>query len=289
MINKIKQNKIYKVLRYIFRHAFVRPIYLFNYARSYFDNDYVEKVKFYTSGEIKSLLIGSDNIQAKSIIRLGDGELHMHIGGNIDGYQKYSKRLARYYHKIITEYSSVTSPYVLAIPMFALESNAVLRQKNLLSCWQPLKASFRTYFNKKEMYADAHIFYRDGNFDHMLRPILESHKLIMIAGRHNVELLESNKVKIHERLNIKFIQTDGVEDFNNFDDILKRFFVLIDCIKKDSISEGDFKKEYRILVSSGPTSKAIVYELSKQGYICYDIGKGVETMYQENKVQYMIG
>ena len=285
----------FRIIRYFYRHLFIRPVYLYNYISKYFDNYYIEKVKFYTSDEVKNLLNGSENRQAKSIIRLGDGEIHMHIGGSIDGYQKYNKRLANYYHKIISEYNSTSSPYILAIPTFVLQDNRLLREKNLLNCWLPLKSAFKTYFNKNEIYADAHVFYREGQFDYILRPILESHKLIMIAGQHNVALLESDKVKIHEKLNIKFIETRGVQDFDDFDNILKKFNLLISEINTtpsaaDSIGiKIDIKEEYRILVAAGPTSKAIVYELSRQGYICYDIGKGVETMYQENKVQYMIG
>ncbi len=303
-VTKIKRVTylIYRTIRYVCRHLFARPVYLYNYMSKYFDNDYIEPLKFYSNDKLKELL------KHRSVIRIGDGELHMHNGGDIACYQKYNKRLSNYYKKIIREYTD-KSPYILGVPMFAHQSNRVLREKNLINCWMPLKATIRTYFNRDTHYADAHAFYRYGGFDNILRPILESHKIIMITGEHNVKMLESDSVNIHDKLDIEFISTPEVESFDKYDDILDRFYKLAygvkneyiknnssDSLKNNDFSEKEnkdlqdvFNKEYRILVSTGPASKAIVYELSKLGYICYDIGKGVETMYQENKVQYMIG
>ena len=251
----------------------------------YFDNDYVERLEFYHNDELKELL------KSKSVIRIGDGELHMHNGGSIACYQKYNERLSAYYKKIIREYTD-SSTYILGIPTFAHQSNKVLREKNLINCWMPLKATIRTYFNRDAHYADAHAFYRDGGFDLILRPILESHKIIMITGEHNVKMLESDEVSIHDKLDIQFIPTSEFESFDQFDEILSKFNLLISNLGFDLDQSADvirFNKTYRVLVSTGPASKAIVYDLSRRGFICYDIGKGVETMYQENKVQYMIG
>ncbi len=284
---KIKRviNLSYRTIRYIGRHLFIRPIYLYNYMSKYFDNDYIEPLKFYNNDDLKELL------KYKSVIRLGDGELHMHNGGDIACYQKYNKRLSIFYKNIIREYSD-NSPYILGIPTFAHQSNRILREKNLINCWMPLKATIRTYFNRYAHYADAHAFYREGGFDLVLRPILESHKIIMITGEHNIRMLESEKVNIHDKLNIHFISTPEFESFDKFDEIIKNFKSFVNGLGFDihkSLDVESFNKAYRVLVSTGPASKAVVHDLSKYGFICYDIGKGVETMYQENKVKYMIG
>lgn len=269
-----------KSIRYVLRHIWTRPVYLWNYMINYPKNNYAEKIKFYDFEQTQNIL------KNKSLIRLGDGEIHMHNGGDIACYQRYDRRLRDYIHNIIVNYND-KSNYVLGVPQFALESNSVLKKKGLISCWMPLKATVKTYFNKEAHYADAHIFYREGGFDKILRPILESHKIIMITGAHNVKMLESAKVNIHQKLNIKFISTREVESFRDFDHTLGQVYNYIQELKYTSIE--DFNRDYRIVVSSGPGGKPIAYELSQKGYIAYDIGKGVETMYQENNVHNMIG
>lgn len=268
-----------RVIRYFYRHAVTRPMYLYNYMRHYFELDYIEKINFYDNRKLIELL------KTKSLIRIGDGEVHMHNGGSVLGYQTYNKRLSNFLRSIIKNYND-NSPYIIGIPQFTHQTNTVLRGKNLINCWMPLKATIKTYFNKEANYADAHAFYREGGFDNLLRPIIESHKIIMIAGEHNIKLLESENVKIYDKLNIEFIEAPSENAFDQFDEIL---ITVNDKLASIGLQVDKFNKQYRILVSMGPAAKALVYELTKQGYICYDIGKGVETMYQDNKVKDMIG
>lgn len=245
--------------------------YFFTYIYHYFDKDYTQRASFYSEKELIEQIKNG-----KSLIRIGDGEIRMINYGNTGSYEPFNPRLRDYLLKSIKEYRS-SSSYILGIPEEYLSMpNSELRKLGLLHCWLALKTSFALIFPKKEKYFDAHLFYRGDSFARVLEPLLKGKKILIVTRKFNIDLMkETDLVK---RLDVEFIETHDLGTFAHFDEILKK---ILEKITEDASS-------YRVILSTGPASKAFAYELSKKNIISYDLGKGIEAAGRQNEIEHLI-
>ena len=260
-----------RTLSFIYRNIFSNTAYFVTYIYHYFDKDYRQHALFYSEQELVEQIKNG-----KSLIRIGDGEIRMINYGNTGSYEPFNPRLRDYLIKSVTEYNA-SSSYILGIPEEYLSmSNHELRKLGLLHCWLALKTSFSLIFPKKEKYFDAHLFYRGDSFARVLEPLLKDKKILIVTRKYNIDLMkETDLVK---RLDIEFIETHDLGTFAYFDEILQK--ILEKVTSNPSL--------YRVILSTGPASKAFAYELSKKNIISYDLGKGIEAAGRPNEIEHLI-
>lgn len=258
-------------IRFLARNILRNPLYILRYSFWYPQKNFSNQARFLENEQLTEELR-----KGRSLIRLGDGEIYMINYGSIPQYQPYNSRLRKIYLDIIQNYTD-GSPYILGIPQqYVSMPNHELRKRELLRCWLPLKILFKYIFPHKASYFDAHTFYRKGGFEKVLKSILETHKVLMVTNKQNIELLASGD--LNQKVNVSYLETPEYNAFKDYDQLLQDI--------KNHI--GEAKSDYRIVLAAGPTSKALVYELSLAGYICYDIGKGIETVYRKNEIEHLI-
>lgn len=258
-------------IRFIARNIFKNPLYVLRYGFWYPQKNFLNEARFFGGDELAQELR-----KGRSLIRLGDGEIYMINYGSIPQYQPYNSRLRKIFLNIIQNYTD-TSPYILGIPEeYVNMPNYKLKERDLLRCWLPLKILFKYKFSHKASYFDAHAFYREGGFEKVLKEILEKHKVLVVTSKKNIELLVSGG--LNTKIDVTYLETAEYDAFEDYDKLIADI--------KNRV--GNAKSDYRIVLAVGPTSKALAYELSSLGYVCYDIGKGIETMYRKNEIEYLI-
>ena len=260
---------IQRVISFVLRNI-KNPIYLLRYAYAYPQKEFKNSARFLTEEELLQKLH-----EGKSLLRIGDGEIYMMNYGSITQYEDYNPELRKCFFTIAKEYNT-SSPYIIGLPIFTNESNEDLKKKGKLNVWLPLKIIYRFIFPHDAPYFDAHIFYREGGFDASLAKILERYNIIIVTRKYNIDLMEEAQIK--ERFPVTYIETPERDSFAKKDILVKKIQNVV----------GNEKEKYRVILATGPASKALVYELSKQGIVSYDIGKGIEAMYRKNEIEHYI-
>ncbi len=260
-------NAIYRVLRYAKNHLLRDPKYFILFAVNYFNPSYIPKISYHSIDDTPRFLE-----EGKSIIRFGDGEIFILNGGDLPG-QKYDTHLAHLMSECISTYSK-TSPYVVCLNRIPLEkSNSLLRKERLIPCWLPSKVYFNLYFRKKEKYLDAAMFYYGDTIPKYFEKYLLTKNIILITNKDNI-LRFSGNIKIPFS-NVSFIETSSKDAFFQYNEIKKEVMNLVD---------KNGKKDTIILAAFGPSSKALAFELSKEGIQVVDIGQGIEVAYSDKKL-----
>ena len=258
-------------IRFVARNIVKNPLYVLRYGFWYPQKNFFNEARFLENEQLTEELR-----KGRSLIRLGDGEIYMINYGSIPQYQPYNLRLRKIFLDIIQNYTD-TSPYILGIPEeYVNMPNYKLKERNLLRCWLPLKILFKYIFPHNASYFDAHAFYREGGFEKVLKSILETHQVLVATSKKKIDLLVSSGLET--KVDVTYVQNAEYDAFKGYDK-------LITDIKN---RVGNAKSDYRVVLAVGPTSKALAYELSSLGYVCYDIGKGIETMYRKNEIEYLI-
>lgn len=266
---------IIKATRFLLRNISRDPLYIFFYIYAYAQKSFIQTPHFFSTEHLMEELH-----KGKSLIRIGDGEIYTLNFGNIALYEPYNKTLRQYFFDVIHNYNT-TSPYIIGIPeMYIQMSNQDLNKRGLLRCWLPLKIAYIRFFNKDAFYFDAHAFYRDGGFNTLIEPLLHDKHSIIVTKKETIEnikkrLLENKKKYLSS---ITFIETKERESFSIHKEIEAK---IQKALPKNH-------NNYRVLIACGPASKAIIYTLSKQGIICYDIGKGIETIWSNESISHLI-
>lgn len=246
------------------------PVFVFLYLVFFFRSGFRQKVVFLTQEEIVSKMH-----EGKSFIRLGDGEIGILHGKSI-WYQKYDPKLEGYLREVISSYSEASN-YFIGIPEFVKYSNTELQNtKGGLRCWLPFKIEFWRMFKKNISYADAHFFYRKGNFETFFEPYVKTKKVIIVTTENNQKYfgeILSSKLPV-----IAFVTSASPDPFSSFESNLKEVVSIVEQNKFNS-------KDVVVLVSAGPSSKALCYMLSKEGVQSFDIGKGIEHTYNTNNYE----
>ncbi len=261
-----------KIIKFIIRYIFTDPIFLIKYIFAFPQKNYKPNAQFYSKEEFLNKIKAG-----KSIIRIGDGEIALLHKRDIH-YQMYHKDLKIGLKDIIKKYDYKSS-YILSIPLFVNYSNLELKSTNgKLSCWLPLKIEFFNIFNRITKYADAHYFYyRDFMLD-FFKEILNNKDIIFITNKETTNsikntLLDNNFNSTH------YVETPGLNSFDSIEDIKNRI---------DKILEKNKDIKYKLIISTGPTSKLLAYHYSVNGYQSFDIGFGIRYLYDDKDYSHVI-
>lgn len=260
-------SKLVKTLKRIFsffvRNSLDNPFFVLQYFYFYFISGSTHIKIIEEKDLFKSIESG------KSLIRLGDGETYIMQGGSIPGNQNYDHKLKTGLLKIITTYTS-KSPYILGIATDYLSlPSSELKRRKMRKIWSPSKLLFFKKFNKRESYFNAHFFYKSNSFKEALTTQLKSSKVLVVANEEQMEALK--KTTFVQDFCPTFLESPGSNGFSFKDDIYKKIVSVVQ----------DDKKYWRVILSIGPTSKVLAYELSHEGIVCYDVGQGISVIYSD--------
>ena len=250
------------------RNILTNTGYIFSYAFHYLQPGYRIHPRFLSEDELLTTV--EDGL---SLVRINDGEIYL-INYGLIHYQDFHPRLRQYMLDIVQQYGP-DSPYRIGLPeQYLSQSNLELRKSKLLRCYLSSKMAYQQLFNKHMPYFDAHLFYRGKSFERVLEKVLRGKRVLLVTSAGNWKLMEEAGLK--EKLDVSLIECKPKNSFDEFDLLLQRIY--------DPIPAGH-EKDFRVLVSAGPTSKALVYELSKKGIITYDLGRGIEAVYRPNEIE----
>lgn len=262
----MKQSFFSRVVKFIRSYVRHDPLFVLTYAVVFFYPKLIFRPKFYTTKTLQAELI-----KGRSLIRLGDGEIHLINGGSI-GFQKYELGIANVLKQGITHYSDF-SPYIICINERVMDkSNAYLRQVNQLYLWLPTKVYYWLYFNKAATYFDASAFYYKHSFDKILSDYLSTKKLVLVAKEQTVQNFQRNYPGSAD-----IIETIITKSENAFDD----HEAIIETLKKYT---GD---NVVVLLACGPAGKYLTHQLASQ-LQCLDIGHGLEIAYTDNDLEKLL-
>lgn len=259
-------NRIYKFTK---KNVINNPRFFIMYVFTYFLPGFSFSVNFYNGEDIKKLIQ-----EGKSIIRFGDGEIHIMNCGSLASHTRYNPEMRRIFFEIIKNYNS-NSPYILGIAAFTEKTNVYLREKNMLHVWLPMKIYYFLYFSKNMYYADAHSFYYNDYFPRFIAPVLEDKYIIFISRKKNIDTLRGNKEFISKHGEY-FIETPDHDAFDVYDDIVKKANRILTALPKD--------KKPIVIAAFGSASKVFAYDFSKKGIQVLDIGTGIEILYSNKKI-----
>lgn len=261
---------IIRGLRFLIRHLFYHPRFLFSYAVHFFASDYTFKVNFYQPNELRMHLAAG-----KSIIRMGDGEVYLMNGGDL-GFQRYHPELARMLFEIISTYTD-QSRYVLGVNEIPLiRTNKEMREKNLLHSWLPSKVYYDLYYNKRATYIDASVFYYNDVIPSHLGEYLASKHLVVVTKPENIDTFRANsQIPFTD---VSFVETPATHAYDEYATIRNKVQIDVDTHGKERTV---------VLAAFGPASKVLAYELSEDGVVVIDIGHGLDIAYSERKIDYI--
>lgn len=200
----------------------------------------------------------------KSIIRWGDGESFILLGGDIY-FQKYDNKLHSYLIKIVKDYYKSDCPYLLAIPNIYLRKS--LKELNAIGkggVWKNTRYVYKRFFCKSKIYGEALLFRMNYSLSNKEISKLwdEAENIIFI---HPDEKVFKDFKTRYSNCNIFFIKIPSKNAFSEYENILNE-------VKNKIFNNNLNTNNLRILLSAGPTARTLVYDLSKMGFICYDLG-----------------
>jgi hypothetical protein len=269
----MKTNLVLRGLSFI-RKYFKHPVYAGAYAYYFFQDSFKANTQFFTEEEFVAEIK-----KGRSFLRMNEGEMHLINGGSIH-YQKYEKGLEKSYREMIKNYSN-DAPYIIGLArIFVNETNKEskahpTRGVQSFYTWMPIKIMYKIAFPKNAKYGDSHAFYWDNFFQRNLEGYLLDKHLVIVSNKDNIEAFKANKNIPFKKFS--FVDTPKEHSYTSYDKI---------CEDIEKVLAGIPKEEKPVLiVSTGPTSKQIVYEFSKKGVSSYDIGKGLEVLYKNESIQ----
>lgn len=260
-----------RTVRYIYIHLLRNPRYFFTYAINFYNPKYIPDISYYELKEMVSVLK-----VRKSVIRLGDGEIYLMNFGSI-GYQDYDSRLRDLLFKLVAEYGE-DSEYILSLNKIPLEkTNKQLKKDNLFQCWLPMKVYYDLYFNHRAKYADATMFYYNETFPKYLESYLKTKRLILVSrAENNQKFAENESIPFTD---VSYIEAPAHNSFAVYEELKKSIRAEVDKYGK---------KETIVLVAFGPACKPMAYELSKEGIVTLDVGRGIEVAYTDERIDQII-
>lgn len=218
-----------------------------------------QDIFIYDSKQTLDLLLSNP----KSFIRLGDGEINL-INGISISFQKYDERLANYL-KLILESSDDNFYIGLNYNYFNSTENLCLYNKKFYYVDSyPIKHYIIEHCNKNNKFISAafnQMYILETNdelteYYEKIKMLFYKKDIVLFCGKGIIEKCEYNIFEYSS----SFILEEGpnCDSFSCFDDLLLR-------AKK-------YDKNKLMCFILGPTSKALIYELSQIGYLCYDLG-----------------
>lgn len=212
------------------------------------------------------LMNGDDMIKEllstnKSLIRWGDGETLLAYGQDI-AFQKLDQSLVNHLHQILDEYDN-NSNYFLAVPLTPI----------LMSPFKLIMSGYYVFWHKTRVLFKKKMFPVGTTFmdAFLMRPVSS-------ISSKSIETLWINKKIIlvtSSQESVDFLKDKNGKSLLGY--VLlpsENAFSELVSIKRSIIRYclGEDKSQIRILISAGPTAKVLVYQLSSEGYICYDVG-----------------
>jgi len=199
----------------------------------------------------------------KSFVRIGDGELSLISGKAID-FQTYDKKLANELIQILS--SDRTDLYVgIDYQYFHGFENVTeqIRKHNYLWGVEYKKILVR-YCNPNRKYLSSsfnqlYVDYIDYDWDRYLRNItklFQSKDIVVFAGKGIFDGFKYNLFDLAH--SCEYVWSLPKNAYNEFDILLDR--------------ARFFPKDKVLCFVLGPTSKPLVSELSKDGYVAWDLG-----------------
>lgn len=245
----INKDTIFKIKRFILsRYAFI------NY------NLFIKSKKLKVHSIEKTI---DDIIKNKaSIIRYGDGEMDL-INGKELKFQKYNKELSERLNEILSLKS--TDKLFIAIPEIFNGINQYVREEKEFWAISLLK----TYKNW-ELHCDGEYYNA-----FLSRPYLR------YKDKENCKILFDKIKKIYKNKDVILVEGEysrlgvGNDLFNEVKSLkrilcpTKNAYDMYDKILNEVLKQ---EKNKLILVSLGPTSKPLVYDLHNKGYQAIDLG-----------------
>ena len=230
--------------------------------------DMIEFGELKSSTKIPHILDYSETLdllvkEPKSFCRIGDGEINIIKGRDIP-FQKYDSRLADYLKRIVSY--DVKDCYV-GINYNYFHSTKCLNDCNrkfyLLDIFEYRKYLVdncvldKTYiaaaFNQVYMFFDT--FDYETHYKKVIEMIRDK-DIVMFCGEN---VFSDIKYNIFDNASsIEYVTCKSRNSFEQFDEIMSR------CL--------NISNEKVLAFILGPTSKALVWELSRRGYISWDIG-----------------
>ena len=201
----------------------------------------------------------------KSFCRFGDGEIKL-IQGIDQGFQNYNKELA---DRLISLLSTKQNDIYIGINRAYFHSPLVWNERNK-KFYRLYGTEFRRFFIKicppENTYIDAGFlgaYYRFGDdynyerhYENMLK-LFENKKIAVVCGEG---ILEKLSYDVFERSIDKIIIHGPVRNaYDKYDKILKKIMHTV-------------PKDYTICLILGMTAKVLVGDLTKEGYLAWDVG-----------------
>lgn len=229
-----------------------------------FDDDYKSR------HPMPHILNSSDTVKLllekpKSYCRFGDGEVMLMQGKSIP-FQRWSPQLSQ---RLLEAMTSERDDLYVGIPYSYFHStdnmNEYARKFHLL-CTDEYKKFFLQHINLNRIYINTGF-----NQEYMLLQDNPNHfcklysnikrcffkkKVVVVAGENVIESLSHS---IYDNVDeFHLIKGPVMNAFDEYD-------ALLDKIHK-------FSTEYLICLQVGPTSKVLAHELTKEGYMAWDVG-----------------
>ncbi len=209
--------------------------------------------------------------EAMSVIRWGDGESLILLGGDIY-FQPFSLQLRSRLLEIIINFKK-NCGYHLAIPTQYLDAsstdlkNSIRGKTNDFDIWKGSRYVHWRYFPKNIQYLDAFLFKGA-----MAEQLNEVRKIFSMFSSFVVVSSETDTIDTFFERNLKSANYRKVaipanDAFSLYDDILYEVETTI------ADFSGMDQKNILILLSAGPCAKVLAYDLTKRGHTAFDIGK----------------
>jgi hypothetical protein len=217
------------------------------------------------------------SVKGNSLIRFGDGETIIISGGSIH-YQSADNNLADELFKCVQEYIGIQRMggginvnngsaynaigYMVCMPKEFLESSPFEMISNISSCkyWVGFRRFFKTNWDEKIVYGNSFVFAK-GN-EHSYKNLWVEKKHIIFI--HNNEIY-AKRFADKYGINTTFVCIPSKNAYGCIDSTFSEVTELV----KNSIYDAD---DIAVLISAGPTGKALAVRLSQRGIQAIDTG-----------------
>lgn len=202
-----------------------------------------------------------------SLIRFGDGESMLMTGRDIH-YQKTSPQLNRALRSIINNYSE-KSPYIIGVAAYALrETDAELKQKGRLRIWRLFRVFFSLRFPQTAFYYCLVYFYRKGNFENKVAPLIKEKNVICVGNPKVLDSVLQRYLSEYFK-SVAFVFAPPSNAYESKDELMAEI---------DNSLLKHNPETCVILLAAGPASKVIAYEYATRGIQALDVGHGMEII-----------
>jgi hypothetical protein len=229
---------------------------------AFFVHSSIKNAKFLDSNDIYDYLIEKN----KSLIRWGDGDSII-VTGFPNKVEEYNVELVDDLKRIILNYDTDKSPYLLAIPIAPLKDSFFrLFISGRLSIWYKTRYVFNKYLSNKSNYifADAHLFRVEGkpNYSEFSKLLV---KKDVILVHPSSEFFDKFKLLFSEIANkFIFVQIPSSGAYKSHKLIIEEIDSLV---RAEKIS----LESLVVFITAGNTSRILVDKMS-HNFRTYDLG-----------------